>query len=103
MMEAERLVHMNDGEGKILDRAGFILSSSIPLQRSQTFESNGRECLDARQIRRRSSNGILKENSRKGRLTLRGGHELRLPLFEALGVSARFSKYRCLKHRREPT
>jgi len=78
-MEAEELVGRNTVRRE-LDRPEFILSNSLPLQRSQTFESNGREGLDARRVRRRNSNDILRETPRK-RLSLRtGARELRLPL-----------------------
>lgn len=93
-MEVEEVDVTTVDSGRSLDRPGFILSNSLPLQRSQTFESNGREGLDTKRVRRRSSNGILREGPRKGRLSLRaGGHEHRLPSFEALGIAARFSKY----------
>jgi hypothetical protein len=93
MMELEELVRTS-ASGRSLDRPDFILPNSIPLRRSQTFESNGREGTDTRiGVHRRRSNDALRESPRK-RLSLRtGAHDLRLPPFEALGISARFSRY----------
>jgi hypothetical protein len=92
MMDTEELARTN-AVGRNMDRPDFILSNSMPLHRSSTFESNGRDEPNRKRIRRSSSNGILRED-RQRRLTCRNAqHQLRLPSFEALGISARFSRY----------
>lgn len=91
-MEAEELVRTNP-VGRNMDIPDFNLSNSMPLHRSSTFESNGRDGPVTKRIRRSSSNGILRENPRKRSPCRTGQHQLRLPSFEALGISARFSRY----------
>ena len=80
---------------KMRSGADYIMSSSMALTRSHTFDSSGREMIDTAQVHRRGSQRYAKKDITEHmgrRISLRGGVELRLPSFDSLGISARFSK-----------